>query len=312
VARWLSFFTFEETVAHHSPKESAMQMIGPLMAFVLFCVCNIIFVGVKEAKVFLIANKIYDQHSDGNDKNATTAPPKKFASSIGMRFVWIPPGTFMMGSPKEENGRGGDETQHKVTLTKGFYMGVYTVTQEQWKKVMGTNPSYFEDEKNLPVENVSWRDCQDFKKLREKDKKSYRLPTEAEWEYACRAGTTTPFHFGQDISTDQANYNGNHTYASGKKGVYRKKTTPVGSFPANSWGLHDMHGNVWQWCQDWYGDYPKKDVIDPQGAEKGENRVLRGGSWGDIPVTTRSAFRNRDGPACFGSVIGFRLCFYLD
>ena len=166
-------------------------------------------------------------------------PPKDFTNSIGMKFVWIPPGNFMMGSPKEEKERRStDETQHKVTLTKGFYMGVYTVTQEQWQEVMGNNPSHFKGEKNLPVEKVSWDDCQEFiKKLREKDKKAYRLPTEAEWEYACRAGTTTPFHFGETISTDQANYNGNVIYGNGKKGVYRKKTTPVGSFPANAWGF---------------------------------------------------------------------------
>ena len=138
-------------------------------------------------------------------------PPKNFTNSIGMKFVWIPPGTFMMGSPKEEKRTASyDETQHKVTLTKGFYMGVYPVTQEQWQAVMGNNPSHFKGEKNLPVEMVSWDDCQEFiKKLREKDKKPYRLPTEAEWEYACRAGTTTPFHFGETISTDQANYDGN-------------------------------------------------------------------------------------------------------
>src|SRR5208283_815467 len=128
-----------------------------------------------------------------------------------------------------------NETQHKVSLTKGFYMGVYTVTQEQWQTVMGNNPSRFKGEKNLPVEQVSWDDCQDFiKKLREKDKKLYRLPTEAEWEYACRAGTTTLFNFGRTISTDQANYNGNHTFGIGEKGVYREKTIPVGSFRANA------------------------------------------------------------------------------
>ena len=138
-----------------------------------------------------------------------------------------------------------NETQHKVTLSKGFYMGVYTVTQEQWQEIMGNNPSGFKGEKNLPVETVSWDDCQEFiKKLRKKDKKLYRLPFEAEWEYACRAGTTTPFHFGETISTDQANYNGEVIYGNGKKGVNRKKTTSVGSFPANAFGLHDMHGNV--------------------------------------------------------------------
>src|SRR5476649_334428 len=152
-------------------------------------------------------------------------PPKEFTNSLGMKFVWIKPGSFMMGSPKEEEERRDNEIQHKVTLTKGFYMGVNTVTQEQWKEVMGNNPSSFKGEKNLPVETVSWDDCQEFvKKLREKDKKLYRLPTEAEWEYACRAGTKTPFHFGDTISTNQSNYCGDEVYGDGKKGVFRKET----------------------------------------------------------------------------------------
>src|ERR1019366_4663490 len=143
-------------------------------------------------------------------------PPKNVTNGIGMKFVWIPPGNFLMGSPKEEKQRNGDETQHKVTLTKGFYMGVSTVTQEQWQEVMGNNPSKFKGEKNLPVETVSWNDCQEFiKKLREKDTQPYRLPTEAEWEYARRAGTTTPFSFGETISTDQAYYNGKFAYGNG-------------------------------------------------------------------------------------------------
>src|ERR1039457_4264129 len=175
-------------------------------------------------------------------------PPKHFTNSLGMKFVWIPPGNFMMGSPKEEKERIDNETQHKVTLTKGFYMGVHLVTQEQWQSVMNNNPSHFKGEKNLPVEQLSWEDCQEFiKKLRDKDKKAYRLPSEAEWEYACRAGTKTPFWFGKTISTDQANYKG--SYGNGKKGVDRQKTTPVGSFPANAWGLCDTHGNLWEWCQ---------------------------------------------------------------
>ena len=240
-------------------------------------------------------------------------PPKDFTNSIGMKFVWIPPGSFMMGSPKNEERREDDETQHKVTLTKGFYMGVHLVTQEQWQTVTGNNPSHFKGEKNLPVEQVSWEDCQEFiKKLRDKDKKPYRLPTEAEWEYSCRAGTTTPFHFGETISTDQANYDGNFTYGNGNKGVYREKTTPVGSFPANAFGLYDMHGNVWQWCQDWYGDYPQKDVVDPKGLEKGEFRVLRGGSWGNHPLYCRSACRNWDVPGLRSGLFGCRVCFCLD
>ncbi|MEI7686729.1 MAG: formylglycine-generating enzyme family protein [Planctomycetota bacterium] len=252
-------------------------------------------------------------------------PPKEFTNSIGMKFVWIPPGTFLMGSPKEEKHRNPIETQHKVTLTKGFYMGVYAVTQDQWVKVMGgKNPSDFPKERwtgkdklsdkeqaLLPVESVSWNDCQEFlKKLRETDAKPYRLPTEAEWEYACRAGTTTPFHFGETLSTDQANYDGDQVYGNGKKGVRRSKTTPGGSFPANAFGLHDMHGNLYQWCQDWYGDYPQGDVTDPQGPEKGQARVLRGGSWKSSPVSCRSAERLWYEPGARFHLYGFRVCFF--
>jgi uncharacterized protein (TIGR02996 family) len=215
-----------------------------------------------------------------------------WTNSLGMKFAWVPSGTFLMGSPTNEEERSDDETQQTVTLTKGFFMGIHLVTQEQWQAVMGNNPSHFKGEKNLPVEQVSWDDCQEFiKKLREKDKdkRAYRLATEAEWEYACRAGTTTPFHFGETISTAEANYDGNYRYGSGKKRKYRQKTTPVGTFPANAWGLHDMHGNLWEWCQDWYGDYPNNDVTDPQGPTSGQWRVLRGGSWNYDPQLCRSA-----------------------
>jgi formylglycine-generating enzyme required for sulfatase activity len=230
-----------------------------------------------------------------------------------MKFAWIPPGTFLMGSPKDEADRSDDETQHKVTLSKGFYMGIHLVTQEHWQAVMGNNPSNFKGEKNLPVEQVSWEDCQEFiKKLRDKDKKAYRLPSEAEWEYACRAGTTTPFFFGATISTDQANYDGNHIYGNGKKGVYRQKTTPVGSFPANTWGLFDTHGNLWEWCQDWLGDYPQNDVVDPQGPHAGQYRVLRGGSWLYIPQFCRSACRGGNQPGFRINFYGLRVCFCLD
>jgi sulfatase modifying factor 1 len=241
------------------------------------------------------------------------APPKNFTNSLGVKFVWIPPGTFLMGSPKGEAERGDNETLHKVTLSRGFYMGVHLVTQEHWQAVMGDNPSCFKGEKNLPVDSASWDDCQKFvKKLRDKDKNPYRLPTEAEWEYSCRAGTTTPFHFGETISTDQANYNGNHIYGNGKKGLSRQKTTPVGSFPANAWGLYDTHGNLWEWCQDWLGDYPENDVVDQQGPDAGQYRVLRGGSWHFIPGLCRSAFRYGNVPGFRLFNIGFRLCFCLD
>ena len=195
-----------------------------------------------------------------------------------------------MGRPPNEAGQGG-KPQHQVTLTKGFWMGVYQVTQAQWQAVMGSTPSRFKGD-SVPVEQISWDDAVAFcKALSRKDRKSYRLPAEAEWEYACRAGTTAPFHFGATISTNQANYDGNSTYGNGKKGVYRRKTTPVGSFLPNAWGLYDMHGNIWEWCQDWCGDYPKGNLTDPKGPYKSEIRVFRGGGWCHNAGVCRSASR---------------------
>jgi formylglycine-generating enzyme required for sulfatase activity len=251
--------------------------------------------------VVAVASQLHMQAQGKKD------PPKNFTNGLGMQFVWIPPGSFVMGSPKEEKDRNANETQHKVTLTKGFYMGMYTVTKEQWKAVMGNTPSPDYGKMNLPVETVSWVDCQDFiKKLRETDKKPYRLPTEAEWEYACRAGTTTPYFCGDTLSTNQA------TFGKGKKGYSPLATTPVGSFPANAFGLYDMHGNVWEWCQDWFGEYPQKDVVDPQGPEHGEERVIRGGSFTDLPQHLRSAFRHKYEPSGRDHVVGFRLCFSVE
>ncbi len=239
--------------------------------------------------------------------------PKQFTNSVGMRFAWISPGEFMMGSPNKEKGRGDDEHHRKVTLTKGFYLGIHPVTQEQWQAIMGANPSHFKGEKNLPVEQVSWGDCQAFcKKLGGQDKKPYRLPTEAEWEYACRAGTTTPYHYGETLAVEQANYNGNFVYGTGKPGVYREKTTPVGSFQANAWGLFDMHGNVWQWCHDWHGGYAGKHLTDPQGPKNGKDRVLRGGAWGSHPIFCRSANRNFIAPDNRSEYYGCRVCFSVE
>jgi sulfatase modifying factor 1 len=260
-----------------------------------------------EAFVLLIAVLI----SHTSIRAQANEPAKRFTNSVGMEFVWIPPGTFTMGSPKEEMDRYFDERLHKVTLTKGFFMGKYTVTQGQWKAIMGNAPSAFKGDKNLPVEFVSWNDCQEFlKKVRKLDKNPYRLPTEAEWEYSCRAGTKTPFYCGNTISTNQANYNGDYVYGTGTKGVFRKKTTPVGSFPANPWGLHDMHGNVWQFCQDCYGDYPWNDVVDPKGPEKGTHRVARGGSYFHDPQSSRSACRLQCEPDVDTDLVGFRVCFF--
>ncbi|MBF0202306.1 MAG: formylglycine-generating enzyme family protein, partial [Desulfamplus sp.] len=223
-------------------------------------------------------------------------------------------GTFMMGSPENEHERYSDETQHRVTLTRDFYMQTTPVTQGQWKRIMGNNPSYFKDGGlNCPVENVSWDDCQDFiRKLNRQTQsdRKYRLPTEAEWEYACRAGTTTPYYFGNNITTDQVNYKGTHPYADGKKGVYRKKTTPVKSFPCNQFGLYDMHGNVWEWCHDWYGEYPSGEVTDPAGPASGTVRVLRGGAWDIDGEYCRSASRNWLSPSFHYTNFGLRLSAY--
>ena len=197
----------------------------------------------------------------------------EITNSINMKFVYIEPGTFLMGSPEKEPGKVADESpQHEVTLTQGFYMQTTEVTQRQWKAVMGSNPSYFKNcGDDCPVENVSWDDAQEFiKKLNQKEGKSeYRLPAEAEWEYAARAGTATPFAFGKCLSTDEANYDGNSPIAGCAKGIYREKTLPAGSLKANAWGLYDMHGNVWEWCRDWYGEYPAGSVTNPEGSSTG-------------------------------------------
>ena len=174
---------------------------------------------------------------------------------------------------------------------------------------MGNNPSHFQGA-HLPVEQVSWDDCQEFlHKLSELDGKSCRLPTEAEWEYACRAGTTTRFFFGDTISANQTNFdgNGNNPYGgNGQQEVYRGKTTPVGGLPPNAWGLYDMHGNVDEWCADWYGDYPRGDVIDPQGSQRGNRRVMRGGWYGSPVAYIRSDFRNDGWPTFRADYVGFR------
>jgi sulfatase modifying factor 1 len=235
-----------------------------------------------------------------------------WTNSIGMKFAWIPAGTFLMGSPvnEEKRGRGDIELQHRVTLSMGFYLAVHPVTQASWREVMGTSPSQSQGD-DLPVEQVSWWDCQEFlENLSEKDSHAYRLPTEAEWEYACRAGTTTPFFFGETISTDRANYNGKRPYGKAKKGLDRDKTTPVGSFPPNAWGLYDMHGNVWEWCEDWYPydeKYPQGHAINPQGPEDGDGHVLRGGCFGSHAADLRSATRHGGFmPTDRFNTIGFR------
>jgi formylglycine-generating enzyme len=234
----------------------------------------------------------------------------EISNSLGMKFIYISPGTFMMGSPPSEPGRDDDETQHRVTLTKGYYLQTTEVTQGQWKAVMGSNPSHFKNcGDNCPVESVSWNDVQEFiRKLNQREGANlYRLPTEAEWEYAARAGSTTSFAFGRCLSTDQANYDGNYPLSGCPKGQYREATLPVGSFSPNAWGLYDMHGNVWEWCQDGFGDYPSSAVTDPAGSASGDNRLLRGGGWNCAAGLCRSAARFFHDSYAVDYNYGFRL-----
>ena len=245
------------------------------------------------------------------DKSGFSSSERIIQNTIGMEFVLIPAGQFMMGSPLHEPGRDLDERLHRVTLTRPFYLQTTEVTQEQWQKVMRYNPSRFKNCGNgCPVEMVSWNEVQDFiSRLNQLEgTHAYRLPTEAEWEYACRAGTEMPFYTGTCISTDQANYNGKRAMPGCPAGENRDKTVPVRSFASNPWGLYEMHGNVWEWCQDRYQKkYPKEDVTDPMGPSSGVIKVLRGGSWYSRQHLIRSAHRRQDMPDYRSHTIGFRL-----
>lgn len=228
-------------------------------------------------------------------------------NGVKLEMSAIPGGTFMMGSPENEIGRKDRESpQHQVTVSS-FFMGKYPVTQAQYRAIMRTNPSHFTgsnrltgiNSSNRPVENVRWCDAVAFcKELSQRAGRNYRLPSEAEWEYACRAGTTTPFHFGETITTDLANYDGDDTYGEGVKGIYRKEAIKVGSFRvANNFGLYDMHGNVWEWCQDnWHSNYRDAPTDGSAWLNTSNNyeMLLRGGSWSNNPDNCRSASRHYD------------------
>ncbi|MFZ5573118.1 MAG: SUMF1/EgtB/PvdO family nonheme iron enzyme [Thermodesulfobacteriota bacterium] len=249
------------------------------------------------------------------EDSVSDAPVKTvLTNSLGMKFVYIRPGVFQMGSPGGEAGRGKDETRHQVTLTRGFFLQTTEVTQRQWKKVMDDNPAVFSDcGGDCPVENISWEDTQQFiDKLNQRDGRIYRLPTEAEWEFAFRAGTRKMFYTGNCLSADQANYDGNFPMDGCSGGPNRKSIVVVGSFPPNPWGLYDMAGNVWEWCQDWYGSYPGGPVSDPAGPSSGSQRVMRGGAWNSYADNCRSANRIGYGPGEKYGNFGFRLALNTD
>ena len=220
----------------------------------------------------------------------------KTVDGVEYAFRWCPAGKFLMGSPKSEEGRYNDEDPwHEVTLTKGFWMLETQVTQAMWQRVMGENPSRFRGD-DLPVECVSWNDCQGFCcRLSDKIGMQISLPTEAQWEYACRAGTATPY---AGNSLEEMGW-----YVENSNG----ETHSVGQKKANAWGLYDMHGNVWEWCQDWFGNYPSGSVTDPTGPKSGRYRVYRGSSWCNDAQDCRSASRYRYTANLREYYVGFRL-----
>jgi formylglycine-generating enzyme required for sulfatase activity len=250
-------------------------------------------------------------------------------------MIWIPPGTFLMGSPAPEALRSTNEIQHEVTLTEGYWMGKHEVTQGEYILLMGNNPSYFRNGTNAfgsggvvtnelfhPVEKVSWFDATNYcGKLTVQERNAgrlpasweYRLPTEAEWEYACRSGTTTSHHYGNELRSGMANFRGTFEYEASlgtiqnPDGIYLGRTSEVGSYEPNPRGLYDMHGNVWEWCQDWRGDYPAEPVTNPTGSPVGLSRVTRGGDWGITGWYCRSARRFGGDPTAGRSNVGFRV-----
>jgi formylglycine-generating enzyme required for sulfatase activity len=257
--------------------------------------------------------------------DAAQATPDAAQTPIPEGYVRIEPGEFTMGSPEDELGRFGEETQHRVTVTRAFALKATEVTQAEWRAVMGTDPSGFADcGETCPVEMVSWFDAVDYvnrvsdaeglprcyaddadRTFAGLDCTGYRLPTEAEWEYAARAGTQTAFHTGVNTQTG-CNDDPNLNLAGWYCGNSGDTTHPVGQKQVNAWGLYDMHGNVWEWVHDWYGDYPAGDVVDPLGAAAGFNRVVRGGSWDTDALFARAASRSGLNPDFRFNYYGFR------
>lgn len=256
----------------------------------------------------------------------------ELVNSLGMRFVLVPRARFEMGSPASEPYRRKDETQHEVELTRSYWLGMHEVSQREFQEVMGRNPSFFapsgigrsrvrpKEASIHPVEGVSWHDAVEFcRRLSEmtdekRRRHRYRLPTEAEWEWACRAGTVTPIYFGPEPTSREANYNGTAPFGTSRLGPFLKATTPVGGYRANVFRLHDLHGNVAEWCGDWYSAtyYDESPKTDPTGPSEGTERVVRGGGWANTARECRSAARNHFPPDFVSYNIGFRVVLLKD
>jgi formylglycine-generating enzyme required for sulfatase activity len=272
-----------------SPKSRTVLWVSLALAVPFACICC---GGLSTATYFIAA-----RYWTSEPPAVAQAAPKgsEFENSIGMKFVRIEPGRFKMGSPATEANRSPGENEHDVEITRPFYMGQYEVTQAQYRAVTGNNPSKAKGDK-LPVEQVSWNDAKAFcTQLGNKDGREYTLPTEGEWEYACRAGTRSPYSFGTTVSDKQA--------------ALKKGTREVGTFPPNAWGLYDMHGNVNEWCEDYWGEnyYDTSPKKDPKGPATGKERIVRGGAWGLNPDYLRAAYRGAYEPAYKNDRIGFRV-----
>jgi formylglycine-generating enzyme required for sulfatase activity len=307
---------------------SRVSVLGMLALMVLFAGCGQRGVAGEPSREPSLLCAPFDGKTAMKHRKAWAdhlGVTEEITNSMGMRLTLIPAGEFWMGSPE---GKVTSEFLHRVRITKPFYLCTYEVTQSEYKRVMVTNPSYFsprgkykdrvsaQDTDRFPVEAVSWQNAAEFcRKLssrrEERDAgRAYRLPTEAEWEYACRAGTTTPFHFGLQLNGREANGDGNRPYGTDEKGPCLERTTTVGSYQPNVFRLYDMHGNVLECCQDWYdGDYYRNSPLDdPEGPSSGASRrVIRGGSGGSSAWFCRSAYRVRLQPAAKYVYIGFRV-----
>ncbi|NET00643.1 MAG: formylglycine-generating enzyme family protein [Sphaerospermopsis sp. SIO1G1] len=257
--------------------------------------------------------EVVKTNSRGKIISRSNSSARYFTEDLGngvtLEMVKIPGGSFIMGSPETEKDRDDDEGPQRRVTVPSFFMGRYQLTQEQYQAIMGDNPSRFKGSKR-PVEQVSWDDAVKFcQRLSQKTGKNYRLPSEAEWEYACRAGTTTPFYFGESITPDLVNYDGNSPYGDATKGEYRRKTTDVGSFPPNAFGLYDMHGNVYEWClDDWVNNYnnaPTNNIISI--IQIAEFKLLRGGSYYNLAWYCRSANRGKNTWDARRNDYGFRV-----
>ncbi|MEE9912302.1 MAG: formylglycine-generating enzyme family protein [Deltaproteobacteria bacterium] len=309
----------QKAIPMHAAPEKTFLI---LLMIVLFCPSSVFAAAETTSAAFAPACETRNMDPEqGRERKAVTVAlvrrPGDFSGdhtftsfALGATFALIPAGTFTMGSPAGEPGRRDDESRHQVTISRAFYMQTTEVTQKQWRKMMGSNPSYFSScGDDCPVERVSWNDVQAFiRKLnQEEGTHKYRLPREAEWEYAARAGTTTPFSTGHCLNANQANYNGTKPLSVCPASENRQKTVRAGSLSPNAWGLYDMHGNVWEWVQDWEGNYPADRVTDPEGPPAGSVRMNRGGSWFSNAENCRSAVRDFYDPDRRDSRLGFRL-----